>query len=187
MFFDIGPLELVVLMVLAMIIFGPEKLPKLIQDVAAFIRKVRQFSDSAKEDIRSELGPEFKDFEFEDLNPKNFARKHLLNKGDLDLDELRNSLDFRSEIEEVKEAVNEIAGETTSSRRSIEGPRDSDRLSKRDTPSDPLAKSAPRSTSDPLAKQDPLAKGDPLAKEGAAADGAPGGSDPLPAFDPDAT
>ena len=43
------------------------------------IRKVREFSDSAKEDIRSELGPEFKDFEFEDLNPKTFIRKNLMN------------------------------------------------------------------------------------------------------------
>ena len=46
-----------------------------------FIRKIREFSDSAKEDIRSELGPEFKDFEFEDLNPKTFIRKQLDRRG----------------------------------------------------------------------------------------------------------
>ncbi|MEU9754904.1 twin-arginine translocase TatA/TatE family subunit, partial [Streptomyces althioticus] len=33
MFNDIGPLELVTLIVLAVLIFGPEKLPKVIQDV----------------------------------------------------------------------------------------------------------------------------------------------------------
>ncbi len=70
MFFDIGPLELVALVVLAVLVFGPDKLPKVIQDAMAFIRKVREFSDSAKEDIRRELGPEFKDFEFEDLQPE---------------------------------------------------------------------------------------------------------------------
>jgi sec-independent protein translocase protein TatB len=105
-FFDIGPLELVALVVLAILVFGPEKLPKVIQDVSGFIRKVRQFSDSAKEDIRSELGPEFKDFEFEDLNPKNFARKHLLDGDDLGLKEIRNSFDFRDDMAEVTEAVN---------------------------------------------------------------------------------
>ncbi|MGW8378697.1 sec-independent translocase [Streptomyces sp. ODS28] len=107
MFFDIGPLELVALVVLAVLVFGPEKLPKVIQDVAGFIRKVRQFSDNAKDDIRSELGPEFKDFEFEDLNPKNFARKHLLDgKDDLGLKEIRNGFDLRKELDEVGDAVN---------------------------------------------------------------------------------
>ncbi|NGO73325.1 sec-independent translocase [Streptomyces boncukensis] len=106
MFFDIGPLELVALIVLAVLIFGPDKLPKVIQDAAAFIRKVRQFSDSAKEDIRSELGPEFKDFEFDDLNPKTFARKHLLDDDELGIKEIRNTFDLRKDLTEVADAVN---------------------------------------------------------------------------------
>ena len=74
MFNDIGPLELVTLVVLAVLVFGPEKLPKMIQDVTRTIRKIREFSESAKADIRDELGPEFKDFELADLNPKPFIR-----------------------------------------------------------------------------------------------------------------
>ncbi|WP_181767353.1 sec-independent translocase [Streptomyces albidus (ex Kaewkla and Franco 2022)] len=116
MFFDIGPLELVALVILAVLIFGPEKLPKVIQDVSGFIRKVRQFSDNAKEDIRSELGPEFKDFEFEDLNPKNFARKHLLDDDDLGIKEIRNGFDLRKDMAEVTDAVN--GTESTSGSRS---------------------------------------------------------------------
>lgn len=106
MFFDIGPLELIALVVLAVLVFGPEKLPKVIQDIAGFVRKVRAFSDSAKEDIRSELGPEFKDFEFEDLNPKNFARKHLMDNDDLGIKEIRNGFDLRKDLSEVTDAVN---------------------------------------------------------------------------------
>ncbi|MGW5423845.1 sec-independent translocase [Streptomyces sp. NPDC003943] len=106
MFSDIGALELVTLVVLAVLIFGPDKLPKVIQDVSRFIRKVREFSDNAKADIRSELGPEFKDFEFEDLNPKNFIRKQLAENGDLkDLNELRSTFDLRKEMNEVADAV----------------------------------------------------------------------------------
>ncbi|HEY5833705.1 sec-independent translocase [Streptomyces sp.] len=112
MFFDIGPLELVALVVLAVLVFGPDKLPKVIQDTMAFIRKVREFSDSAKEDIRRELGPEFKDFEFEDLNPKTFIRKNLMNDDDEyglnELKDLRNSFDFRKELAEVTDAVNGV-------------------------------------------------------------------------------
>ncbi|UWE12393.1 sec-independent translocase [Actinacidiphila bryophytorum] len=112
MFFDIGPLELVALVVLAVLVFGPDKLPKVIQDTMAFIRKVREFSDSAKEDIRRELGPEFKDFEFEDLNPKTFIRKNLMNDEDeyglKELRDLGSSLDLRKEMAEVTDAVNGV-------------------------------------------------------------------------------
>ncbi|MFJ6721386.1 MULTISPECIES: sec-independent translocase [unclassified Streptomyces] len=104
MFNDIGALELVTIVVLAILIFGPEKLPKMIQDVSGVIRKIRSFSDSAKQDIRSELGPEFKDFEFEDLNPKTFIRKHLAENEDLK--EIRSSFDLRKELNEVTDAVN---------------------------------------------------------------------------------
>ncbi|MEV8318335.1 sec-independent translocase [Streptomyces sp. NPDC059900] len=104
MFSDIGPLEVVALVILAVLIFGPDKLPKLIQDASRTIRKIREFSDSAKADIRSELGPEFKDFEFEDLNPKTFIRKQLDND-ELGLKEIRNGFDLKKEMAEVTDAV----------------------------------------------------------------------------------
>ncbi|WAZ23951.1 sec-independent translocase [Streptomyces cinnabarinus] len=104
MFNDIGPLELVTLIVLAVLVFGPDKLPKVIQDVMRTVRKIREFSESAKQDIRQELGPEFKDFEFEDLNPKAFIRKQLDND-ELGLKEIRNGFDMKKEMAEVTDAV----------------------------------------------------------------------------------
>ncbi|CAM5294958.1 Sec-independent protein translocase TatB [Streptomyces sp. WAC 01325] len=114
MFNDIGPLELVTLIVLAVLVFGPDKLPKLIQDVTRTIRKIREFSESAKEDIRQELGPEFKDFEFEDLNPKTFIRKQLDND-ELGLKEIRNGFDLKKEMAEVTDAVHSRESESSSS------------------------------------------------------------------------
>lgn len=105
MFNDIGTFELVTLIILAVLVFGPEKLPKVIQDVTRTIRKIREFSEGAKQDIRQELGPEFKDFEFEDLNPKTFIRKQLDNE-DLGLKEIRNGFDLKKEMAEVTDAVN---------------------------------------------------------------------------------
>ncbi|WP_381794384.1 sec-independent translocase [Streptomyces niveus] len=113
MFNDIGALELVTLVVLAVLVFGPDKLPKVIQDVSRFIRKVREFSDNAKEDIRSELGPEFKDFDFEDLNPKKFVRKQLAeHEDDLGLKEIRSSFNLKKEINDVADSVHGRDGDT---------------------------------------------------------------------------
>ncbi|NGO08558.1 Sec-independent protein translocase subunit TatB [Streptomyces sp. HC44] len=118
MFNDIGPLELVTLVVLAVLVFGPEKLPKMIQDVTRTIRKIREFSESAKADIREELGPEFKDFEFEDLNPKTFIRKQLDND-DLGLKEIRNGFDLKKEMAEVTDAVHGRESESAASAASV--------------------------------------------------------------------
>ncbi|MFF7392308.1 sec-independent translocase [Streptomyces scabiei] len=114
MFNDIGALEVVTLVVLAVLVFGPDKLPKVIQDVTRTIRKIREFSDSAKADIRNELGPEFKDFEFEDLNPKTFIRKQLDND-ELGLKEIRNGFDLKKEMAELTDAVHGRESESSSS------------------------------------------------------------------------
>ncbi|MGV9990434.1 sec-independent translocase [Streptomyces sp. NPDC003374] len=114
MFNDIGPLELVTIVVLAVLVFGPDKLPKVVQDVMRTVRKIREFSESAKHDIRQELGPEFKDFEFEDLNPKTFIRKQLEND-ELGLKEIRNGFDLKKEMAEVTDAVHSRDGDLSAS------------------------------------------------------------------------
>ncbi|MFB6634606.1 sec-independent translocase [Streptomyces sp. NPDC056362] len=137
MFSDIGALELVTLVVLAVLVFGPDKLPKVIQDVSRFVRKIREFSDSAKNDIRSELGPEFKDFEFEDLNPKTFLRKQMEGNEDFkELKELRGTFDLKKEMNEVADAVHgrESAPEPASAPAAVNG--SADLLKKPDTRDD---------------------------------------------------
>ncbi|MFE9599039.1 sec-independent translocase [Streptomyces hokutonensis] len=129
MFNDIGPLELVTIIVLAVLVFGPDKLPKVIQDVMRTIKKIREFSESAKADIREELGPDFKDFDFEDLNPKTFLRKQLDND-ELGLKEIRNGFDLKKEMAEVTEAVQ--TADTPSS-----PPASSGRLDMTKKPEDP--------------------------------------------------
>ncbi|WAX78099.1 sec-independent translocase [Streptomyces sp. KMM 9044] len=127
MFNDIGPLELVTLVILAVLVFGPDKLPKVIQDVTRTIRKIRDFSDSAKQDIREELGPEFKDFEFEDLNPKTFIRKQLDND-ELGLQEIRSGFDLKKEMADVTDAVHGRAPESSQASSSSSAPAVGGRL-----------------------------------------------------------
>jgi sec-independent protein translocase protein TatB len=91
--------------------------------VTRTIRKIREFSESAKQDIRNELGPEFKDFEFEDLNPKTFIRKQLDND-DLGLKEIRNGFDLKKEMAEISDSVHGRETESPSSSSSPSGPVD---------------------------------------------------------------
>ncbi|MFD7534710.1 sec-independent translocase [Streptomyces sp. NPDC059819] len=111
MFTDLSPMKLFAIAVVAIFVFGPDKLPEFIQNAAGFLRKVRGFADSAKQDLRSELGPEFKDLDFEDLHPKTLVRKHLRDSGDLAaLEEIRSALDPRPDLEEIAATVRDPAG-----------------------------------------------------------------------------
>nr|WP_260692680.1 twin-arginine translocase TatA/TatE family subunit [Streptomyces sp. BHT-5-2] len=65
--FDLSLVKLLCTALLAVLLFGPDKLPEFTQNVTGCLRQVREYSDSAKGEIRSELGPQFKVFEFEDL------------------------------------------------------------------------------------------------------------------------
>lgn len=179
MFNDIGALELLTLVVIAVIVFGPEKLPKVIQDITRTIRKIREFSDSAKEDIRTELGPQFKDFEFEDLNPKTFLRKQLSEGGDdLGLKEIRESFDLRKEMAEITDAVNGREGASSSTAPASAGTPD---LLKKESGSDLLKKE----TGPDLLKKEPAP--DLLKKETAPGRPEKPALDERPPFDADAT
>ena len=85
--FGIGPLELVVIAIVAVLVFGPDRLPEFARTAGRMLRQVRQMVTNAQSDLRNELGPEFADLELQDLNPRNFVRKHLLEGTDDDFDD----------------------------------------------------------------------------------------------------
>ena len=76
--FDLSLPKLLILGVLALLIFGPDQLPKFAAQAGRAIRELRRLAEGAQADLRENLGPEFSDFDIADLHPKNFVRKHLL-------------------------------------------------------------------------------------------------------------
>ena len=78
MFFDLSITKILVLAVIALVVFGPERLPKIASQAGQALRELRRLAEGATNELREGLGPEFSDFDVADLNPKNFVRKHLL-------------------------------------------------------------------------------------------------------------
>src|SRR5437762_7144271 len=76
---NIGGWELIVIVLVGLFIFGPDKLPKAISDGIRMLRTVRNMARNATGDLSRELGTTV---ELEDLNPKTFLRKHLLSEED---------------------------------------------------------------------------------------------------------
>ena len=77
MFFDIGAGELFGLAILAMLLVGPERLPKIAVDAAQWVKKARGLATKATAELRENLGPGFEDLQPKDLNPKTFVKKQL--------------------------------------------------------------------------------------------------------------
>ena len=77
--FNFNMAEIVALVVLAVIIFGPEKLPGLARKTARVVNYLRDIANDARGQLREQLGPEFDDLDLSDLNPKTLINKHVLN------------------------------------------------------------------------------------------------------------
>ena len=75
--FGIGFGELVVIVFLAVLVFGPDRLPELAKQAGQLARKMRNFANNARDELRAELGPDYADLELRDLDPRTIVRKHI--------------------------------------------------------------------------------------------------------------
>lgn len=76
--FDSELPKLLLLGVVALIIFGPDRLPGMAAQAGRALRELRRMAEGAKSELQDNLGPEFSQFDLADLNPKHLVRKHLL-------------------------------------------------------------------------------------------------------------
>ena len=76
--FGIGLPELAVIAFVAVIVFGPERLPEFARQAGRFVRQLRNLAASAQTQLREELGPEYADLKLADLDPRQAIRKHIL-------------------------------------------------------------------------------------------------------------
>lgn len=67
-------MEIGAILVVAVLLFGPDRLPGLARQAAQFVRMVRQMADNAKTELSRELGDEFKDVNLRDLDPRTAVR-----------------------------------------------------------------------------------------------------------------
>lgn len=77
---DLNLTKLLVLAIIALVVFGPNELPKIASQAGRALRDLRRIAEGAKADLKEGLGPEFQDFDFDDLNPRRFVQKHLLDE-----------------------------------------------------------------------------------------------------------
>lgn len=85
MFNQVGWGEILVLLLIGLFVFGPERLPKVARDAGRMLRELRRMANNAQADLRTQLGPEFADLDVRSLHPRAFVQKHLFDDEDDDL------------------------------------------------------------------------------------------------------
>ena len=78
----IGIPEMLVIAMVAMLVFGPDKLPELARQFGGFVRTVKQMAENAKNDLGREMGEDFSNLSLKDLDPREVVRKNFLEDGD---------------------------------------------------------------------------------------------------------
>jgi sec-independent protein translocase protein TatB len=75
--FGIGFAELAVIVVIAILVFGPDKIPDMARQIARLLHQVRNLANNARDDLRGELGPAYQDLELRDLDPRRIVSKQI--------------------------------------------------------------------------------------------------------------
>ena len=116
MLLDVNGPEFLLLLVIAIVLFGPERLPDLARKAARVVQYVRTIAGTAQEQLTKELGPGFEDVDMRDLNPKAFIQKHLLDDVDPIVADVKAeikgvSATVSGEPDDVADAINGVKGE----------------------------------------------------------------------------
>ncbi|WP_370618215.1 sec-independent translocase [Mumia sp. Pv 4-285] len=73
---DIGLPEMLVIAIVAIVVFGPERLPEFARTLGRWVRTVRQMADNAKADLQREMGDDFTSLrdELKGLDPREMIK-----------------------------------------------------------------------------------------------------------------
>ena len=78
--FGLGFGEIAAILIVAIMVFGPDRLPELAKQAAGFLKTFRKMAQDAKTELRKEMGDDFKDLglnELRSLDPRQVVRDAL--------------------------------------------------------------------------------------------------------------
>ncbi|WP_247826657.1 Sec-independent protein translocase TatB [Arthrobacter antioxidans] len=80
----INGLELVVLVLIAVMVLGPERLPEYAAQLARLVKGLRRMATGAREQLREEVGPELDEVDWRKLDPRQYDPRRIIKEALLD-------------------------------------------------------------------------------------------------------
>ena len=85
--FDINGGELLIIVVLAVLLIGPERLPGYAAQLASLVKRGKRLLQDTKARVDTELGPEFKDVDWSKLDPRQYDPRRIVRDALMDDDD----------------------------------------------------------------------------------------------------
>lgn len=70
--------KLVIILLLAAFLIGPERLPVLAEKLGTLVRSLRDMAGGAKDRMREEMGPEFDEVDWKKLDPRQYDPRRIV-------------------------------------------------------------------------------------------------------------
>lgn len=102
--FGINGLEAIVLIVVILLVVGPERLPEYAENLRDLVKRARRYASGAKEDLRETLGPEIGDLDWRKLDPRQYDPRTIVRDALLEADQ-EDSAEKRRREREEREAA----------------------------------------------------------------------------------
>ena len=107
--------EFLILIVLAVVILGPERLPEYAAKLAQGVRKLRVMAEGAKVTLKDQLGPEYQDINWRQYDPRQYDPRRIVREA------LAEPLDY------VSQPFKELADEARTVRDDVVSVKDTAR------------------------------------------------------------
>jgi sec-independent protein translocase protein TatB len=82
--FDINGGEFLILLVVAVLVIGPERLPKYAEQLAHLVKRAKVFLEETKSRVDDELGEDIKDVDWAALDPRKYDPRRIVRDALLD-------------------------------------------------------------------------------------------------------
>jgi sec-independent protein translocase protein TatB len=93
--FGINASEFIVLLAVAAVVVGPNRLPHYTQQLARLIRELRRMAQGAQEKVREELGDDFAEVDWRALDPRQYDPRRIVREALSDVVDMDDPLGLK--------------------------------------------------------------------------------------------
>ncbi|MEO7060788.1 MAG: twin-arginine translocase TatA/TatE family subunit [Lapillicoccus sp.] len=76
--FDINGWEFLLLLVIGIVVLGPERLPEYAGKLAALVRQLRNLATNAQSTLREQMGPDFDNVDWKQYDPRQYDPRRIV-------------------------------------------------------------------------------------------------------------
>ena len=87
--FGINGPEFIILLIIGVLVIGPQRLPEYTQKLANLVKEVRRMASGAREQIKEEVGIDIDDVDWKKYDPRQYDPRRIIREALLDDDDTK--------------------------------------------------------------------------------------------------